>query len=83
MVGALVLLLSVAGLIALIVIPPWFSDYVKAQFIARTNASFDGVVSVRSMDVTLFPEVQVNGQGLVLRRSRDANHPPLIEIERG
>jgi hypothetical protein len=81
MLGALVVLLAAAGVIALIVIPPWFSDYVKRQFIERTNASFDGVVSVDSMSVALFPHVQVTGRNLVVRRHGYEDQPPLITID--
>jgi hypothetical protein len=79
---ALLALTVVAAIVTSILLPPYLSEYVERQFIERTNASFDGTVTVSSMHVTLFPEVQVHGQGLVLKRTGFEDQPPLIEIDR-
>ena len=67
-----------AGMAGWFALRPALSRWVKHQLASHIERHFDGTVEVEALDVSLFPNIRVDGTGLKLVLREPAGAPPLI-----
>jgi len=58
------------------------SERVRAEIIKSLEKDFESRLEIKTLDVSLFPSVNVTGTGLVLHHKGRTDIPPLIVIDR-
>jgi hypothetical protein len=78
------LLVSFAGLLLLAGISAaylrWFSPFDRAWCIRTLEKRYEANVELKSFSASLFPVVDIEGEGLVLRRKDQPEAPPLASV---
>jgi hypothetical protein len=80
------LLISLAGLIVLAGASAaylhWFSPVDRAWVVRTLSKRYEADVELRSFSATLFPRVDIEGEGLVLRRKDQPGAPAMVSIDK-
>lgn len=56
--------------------------YLHDRLVQEMNQRFDGQTELGALHVTIFPEVRVEGENLVLRRNDGQSQQPLVSVRR-
>ena len=57
-------------------------DYIRDRAVSTLREHFDCDVTFKNFQVSIFPEIQISGEELVLRQQDKQGFPPLITIRR-
>ncbi|HEV2690856.1 MAG TPA: AsmA-like C-terminal region-containing protein [Bryobacteraceae bacterium] len=76
--GALVVLLTIAAVIAVRSLKPW----ARNRVLEALRENYSSGLEVRELDFSLFPAARITGRGLVLRHKGRTDVPPLVAIEK-
>jgi len=81
-------LLVAAGATIVVAIAAWaisaplLSGVIRSRLIAALEQNYASDLEVKKLDVSLFPRIQITGEGLVFRLKDRAGAPPLFTIAR-
>jgi hypothetical protein len=82
-IAAVAVAVLVAGvLLTLFVVVPWASRLAERHLLEGLGERFDSQVTLKSVRVSVFPRIRVDGEGLVVRHHGWTDVPPLIEVGR-
>jgi hypothetical protein len=64
------------------VLSTWLRPYLRDRFIEVLREHYASDVALESLDISLFPDIELAGTGLTLRHRGRTDVPPLIQIRK-
>ncbi len=74
--------LGVLAVMVVAVLRPYLSTYVRRRTVETLDERYDSQVSFKAFHVSIFPHVELAGEGMVVRREGRTDVPPLIQIQK-